>query len=224
MTQEDLRSIRHQDGEITSSVIAQSKLTTTDIATFGVALKQAYELGDFSLADCKALRSAYMLCKLLEAIMAHAELLDAKAMQAIARFMRLVQNNIAAPKISAASDISFQLDRQLDYGAHDVLGDKFHHETRILYLGFVADFVAHLQSDLLALAVRLRESATPEDDDAKYVIGMIEITASNFGALAEASEDVDLTDFRTIEHFLADGCQFAAAVRRELNTTEHRRA
>lgn len=189
-------------------------LTEDDLGACVVAIKQAHDGCNFNEEGRRALRSAFILGKFFEVLMSHPELLDQHAKAGIARFVNLVHECLPPPTINDEDDVAFVLRRQGDVGGADALDTRFTKESRIILFGFMAAFVSSLQKDLVDLA--LRAHAAGQTDDSNYVIGMAEITANNFGTLAETSGDLRERDFDAVERFLVDGCRFTAAVRREL--------
>lgn len=187
----------------------------SDIAICTLAVRDAHESGTYGQEDCRALRSAYVLGRLLEAAHHHAEIFDDTAKTVFSKFFLLVQRGLAAPNIGELTDATRTLRVQGASTGPDRLDARFQGECKILSAGLVAHLLTEIQIDMLDLSHRPR-SADTDSDDANYVIGMLEITANNFGALAQAAGEKTSGDFGAVDKFITDSCRFVSAVRREL--------
>lgn len=186
-----------------------------DISICTLAIRNAHESGGFGMEDCGALQSAYVLSRLFESIHPHAEIFDATAQGAFSKLFLLIRDGLAAPDIGEMTDMRRSLQIRDNRSAANRLAASFHDECRKLCASYVAHFLADIQMDILNLAHRPRPG-NDEIDDANYVIGMLEITASNFARLAETADKKLSGDFSAADKFLVDSCEFVSAVRRAL--------
>lgn len=190
-------------------------ISGSDIAICTLAVRDAHESGAFGQEDCRALQSAYVLGRLLEAAHLHAEIFDDTAKTVFSKFFKLVQGGLAAPNIEELTDATRTLRIQGARTGPDRLDARFHGECKILSAGLVAHLLTEIQIDILDIAQRPR-SADSDSDDANYVVGMLEITANDFGVLAQTAGEKTSGDFGAVDKFITDSCRFVSAVRREL--------
>jgi hypothetical protein len=175
------------------------------------AIQRVYAHDSVSVLDGRALRVAFVLSRLMDCSLVYPELLDQQGMGLMTRFVSLVRNHL----VESSSRLQFEsvagLDRQIEWSDLNQLASGFHAEIGLIHGAFMANFIAGIQADVIGLASRVKAS---DGEAAAYVVGMADLTANNFGALADVA-GVDMS-LDTLTDFIPDGCRLAAAVRREL--------
>ncbi|TXI24246.1 MAG: hypothetical protein E6Q67_03230 [Roseateles sp.] len=182
-----------------------------ELNTCLVAIQRTSKQEPVSAADSRTLRLAYVLARLIECSLLYPELLDQAGMVLTARYMALVRQHLVVPTDGQRGPSIAGLGRQAELAASNQLEPAFHEGIEMIHRAFMSNFLAGIQADVIGLSTRAPRSP---DEDTAFVVGMAEVTANNFSAMADFS-GADLA-LDTITGFIPEGCRFAAAVRREL--------
>lgn len=187
-----------------------------DFVLYLVSIKQAYENGEMSDADCGVLKALFEHGVLYHSLLENETLCNDKTRNSISDFCQLIEEMLPAPEITGDVLLSLEL----------VAGDSNKNKTDSLtpdilaraseaFVEVVIDLMSILQMAILDLSLKLKEANTlsaVDIENTNYVIGMAEITSSNFGAVLNHVGHFENAGYEAMQKFFVDGTRFAASL------------
>jgi hypothetical protein len=190
---------------------------TTDLAPYLLALKQAYEFGEMSSADCKAVHVIFAHGLFYQSLLGYEVLHTEKAFAAINTFCNAIEESLPAPEITDKTPLLFLLGTgRPNPNSLDKLTPDMQARASQEFAEVVIDLMSIFQTATLELSLSLQNVdalSTVDINNVHYVIGMSEITACNFGTVLQGVEHFDMTGYRAMQELFVNGTQFAAALK-----------
>lgn len=184
-------------------------------ALYLIAIKQAFESGKFSNADCLVLSTLFEQGLLYQNILNNGLVCDDDVITKITEFCELIEKVLPAPEV--AGDIKLELVKSTNNqpGVLDDLLDSLSGTAENIFKAVVFDLITVFQCSILDLSVALKtdHSLTKNDvDNLNYVVGMAEITTMNLGSVIKQVETHDGIT-RIVRRFFVDAVRFANELR-----------
>lgn len=192
------------------------KIDQQELSLYVQAIKSSFEKGDFSESDCQHLAYMYAQGGLYDCVLQHQALLDMSAKVGIAQFISLIRENLEAPVIDADTDISYGLERKTGCASVNRLTPELVRNSDLSFRDFLANLLSGIHADIVELSVEAEALPTTSKENAHYVIGMLEVTARNIGAIFEGPDGHSKMTPVESARFFEDGCRFIASVKSAL--------
>ena len=179
------------------------------------AIKQAFESGKFSHADCETLTALFKHSMLYRSVLDNELICDAHTRARIVEFCKLIEDGLPAPEILASTVLHLALVKGNPHREELSLPSDLRACADKLFRAAGIDLMAIFQISILDLSVKLSNGPLPAEDveNAHYVMGMAEITAINLGKIIDGEHDFGELNFGNLQKFFVDSTGFAGSLR-----------
>lgn len=183
-----------------------------------VAINQAIEGGQYSRADAAALRSWFIHGWLYRSLLMNELGEDHGVMTGIDKFTKMVEQELQPPDIEG--NLNLELADKVVFKEMDALTlcEEKKQQADAIYRAVIGRFMFWFQAAIVQITEKMLDAASLTDDDmknAKYVIGMSEITAKNLNRVLLEGDDLNQASLNTVKCFIADAARFAGRLRSE---------
>lgn len=183
-----------------------------------VAIKQAFESGQYSRADSTALRSWFIYAWLYRSLIINGLGEDHGVMAGIDKFKKMIELELQPPDVEG--NLTLELADNVIFKETVALNlcEEKKQQADAIYRAVLGKVIFLFQSAIIQITEKMLNNASLTVgglEDAKYVIGMSEITATNLNRLRLETEDLDQTSFNRVKCFIVDAARFAGKLRSE---------